>query len=57
LNDLKANLERKIKKVPKNILNSVFYNLEKRCELIISAGVGILNTENKVLYIRLSEKK
>lgn len=40
LDDLKANLEREIKKIPKNVLNSVFFNLEKRCELIISAGGG-----------------
>ena len=49
LDDLKANLEREIKKIPKNVLNSVFFNLEKRCELIISAG-GILKS-NKVLNI------
>ncbi len=29
LDDLKANLEREIKKIPKNVLNSVFLNLEK----------------------------
>jgi len=40
LDDLKANLEREIKKIPKNVLNSVFFNLEKRCELIISTGGG-----------------
>ena len=35
LDDLKANLEREN---PKKFIKSVFYNLEKRCELIISAG-------------------
>jgi hypothetical protein len=29
LDDLKANLEREIKKIPKDVLNSVFLNLEK----------------------------
>ncbi len=50
LDDLKANLEREIKKIPKNVLNSVFFNLEKRCELIISTGVGTLKS-NKAINI------
>ena len=32
-----VNLEREIKKISKHVLNSTFLNLEKRCELIISA--------------------
>ena len=40
LDDLKINLEREIKKIPKNILNSTFLNLEKICHLIISVGGG-----------------
>ena len=40
LDDLKANIEREIKKISKNILKSNFLNFQKRCELIISAEGG-----------------
>ena len=40
LDDLKANIEREIKKISKNILKSNFLNFQKRCELIISTEVG-----------------
>lgn len=40
LNDLKANIEREIKKISKETLKSVYLNFEKRCELIISAEGG-----------------
>ena len=40
IDELKANIEREIKKISKNILNSVFCNLEKRCHLVISAEGG-----------------
>ena len=37
LDDLKANIEREIKKISKNILELTFLNFKNRCELIISA--------------------
>ena len=40
LDDLKANIVREIKKISKDVLNSVFLNFEKRCNLIISADGG-----------------
>ena len=40
LDDLKANIEREIKKISKNILELTFLNFKKRCELIISAEGG-----------------
>lgn len=40
LDDLKANIEREIKNISKNILKSTFLNFQKRCELIFSAGGG-----------------
>ena len=40
LEDLKANIEREIKNVPKEMLKSTFLNLEKRCKLILSAEGG-----------------
>ncbi len=40
LDDLKINITREIKKIPKNILNSVFLNFENRCKLIINAQGG-----------------
>lgn len=40
LDDLKANLEREIKKISKKILNSTFLNFQKRCELILTAQGG-----------------
>jgi hypothetical protein len=40
LDDLKANIERKIKKVSKNILKSNFLNFQKRCELVFCAEGG-----------------
>jgi hypothetical protein len=45
LDDLERNIEREIRKIPKNILNSVFLNLEKRCNLIIKEKGG--HIENK----------
>ena len=38
--DLKANIEREIKKISKNILELTFLNFKNRCELIISAEGG-----------------
>jgi hypothetical protein len=40
LNELKANIEREIKNISKNILKSTFLNFQKKCELIISAEGG-----------------
>lgn len=40
LDDLKSNIEREIKKISPETLKSVFFYLEKRCELIISAEGG-----------------
>jgi hypothetical protein len=40
LDDLKANIERKIKKISKNILKSNFLNFQKRCELLFLAEGG-----------------
>jgi hypothetical protein len=37
---LKENIERKIRKISKDILNSIFLNFKKRCDLVISAGEG-----------------
>ena len=45
LEDLKANIKRKIKKISKNISNSVFLDFEKSCNLIITAEGG--HIENK----------
>jgi hypothetical protein len=45
LEDLKANITREIKKIPKNVLNSVFLNLENRCKKIISAEGGHIETK------------
>jgi hypothetical protein len=35
---LKENIEREIKNISKDILNSTFLNFKKRCDLVISAG-------------------
>lgn len=40
LDDLKTNILREIKKIPSDVLKSTFLNLEKRCNLIISADGG-----------------
>jgi hypothetical protein len=40
LDDLKANIRREIKKIPKDVLNSVFLNLEKRCKSILEKNGG-----------------
>jgi hypothetical protein len=40
LDDLKANIRREIKKIPKDFLNSVFLNLEKRCKSILEKNEG-----------------
>ena len=40
LDDLKANIEREIKKISKNILKSTFLNFQERCKLIVSAEGG-----------------
>ena len=40
LDDLKTNIEREIKNIPKDVLKSTFLNFRKRCELVISAQVG-----------------
>ncbi len=40
LDDLKANIEREIKNISKNILEKVFENFEERCKLVISAEGG-----------------
>ncbi len=44
LDDLKANIERDIKKIPKDVLNSVFLNLEKRCKSILEKNGGHIET-------------
>ena len=54
LDDLKANIERKIKKISKNILKSNFLNFQKECELIFRAEGGHINIK---LNIFLSQKK
>lgn len=45
LEDLKANITREIKKIPKNVLNSVFLNLENSCKKVISAEGGHIETK------------
>ena len=40
LDDLKVNLEREIKKIDAGILQKVFSNLKKRCNLLIAADGG-----------------
>ena len=40
LDDLKANLEREIKKISPAVLKDVFKDFEKRCILLKSAGGG-----------------
>jgi hypothetical protein len=40
LDDLKENITREIRKISKDTLKSTFLNLEKRCNLILSAGGG-----------------
>ena len=40
LDDLKGNIVRVIKKISKDVLNSVFLNFEKRSNLIISVDGG-----------------
>ncbi len=40
LDDLKANIRREIKKIPKDVLNSVFFNLEKRCKSNLEKNGG-----------------
>jgi hypothetical protein len=40
LDDLKANINREIKKISKDVLKSVFLNLEKRCDSIIENEGG-----------------
>jgi hypothetical protein len=42
LDDLKANIERKINKISKNILKSNFLNFQKECELVFRAEAAIL---------------
>jgi hypothetical protein len=42
LDDLKANIERKIKNISKNILKSNFENFQKRCEFVFCAEGGHL---------------
>lgn len=48
LDDLKANIEREIKKISKNILKSNFLNFQKRCELIISAEGGHIEIKKNI---------
>lgn len=45
LDDLKANLEREIKNISPDQLKNFFFNFEKRCELIKSAGGGHIETK------------
>lgn len=40
LDDLKANLEREIKKISSEMLKNVFSNFKKRCEFLTSAHGG-----------------
>jgi hypothetical protein len=48
LDDLKANIERKIKKISKNILKSNFLNFQKRCELFFWAEGGHIKNKLNV---------
>ena len=52
LNDLKANLERKIKNISSNMLNSVFLEFEKRCNLVLTAEGGHIELKFKKFYIK-----
>ena len=52
LDDLKANIEREIKKISKNILKSTFLNFQKRCELIVSAEGGYIEINKIFLYVK-----
>jgi hypothetical protein len=54
LDDLKAHIERKIKKISKNILKSNFLNFQKECELIFRAEDGHIKIK---LNIFLFQKK
>lgn len=45
LDDLKANIEREIKKINKNVLESTLKNFKKRCNLVIETKGG--HFENK----------
>ena len=45
IEELKANLEKEIKKINKDILKSTFLNFKKRCLLIIEENGG--HIENK----------
>ena len=45
LDELKANIEREIKKINKETLKNVFSNLKKRCNLVIENKGG--HFENK----------
>jgi hypothetical protein len=38
--DLKANIEREIKNIPKDAPKSAFFNFNKGCELLLSAEGG-----------------
>jgi hypothetical protein len=52
LDDLKANIERKIKKISKNILKSNFLNFQKRCELFFWAEGGHIKIKLNVFYVK-----
>ena len=54
LDDLKAHIERKIKKISKNILKSNFLNFQKECELVFRAEGGHIKIK---LNIFLCQKK
>ena len=54
LDDLKANIEREIKKISKNILKSNFLNFQKKCELVFRAEGGHIKIK---LNIYLCQKK
>jgi hypothetical protein len=45
LDDLKANIEREIKNIPKETLKSIFLNFKKRCEILLSAEGGHIELE------------
>ena len=54
LDDLKANIEREIKKISKKILKSTILTFQKRRELIFSAENGHIEINNIFKYVKKS---
>jgi hypothetical protein len=52
LDDLKANIERKINKISKNILKSNILNFQKICEFVFRAESGHIKIKLNVLYAK-----